>query len=142
MKKLFYLILFSACILIHATASPIENTRKKVGVVLSGGGAKGMAHIGALKVLEEAGIPNSKLFVYVLLTKDKEDNLERIYALRKLKSVTIYGMPYKDMRIGEMPDRWQNVMAQKYIYSGQWRKQDWDDWKKEHDFYFKKGATL
>ena len=57
MKKLFYLILFSACILIHATASPIENTRKKVGVVLSGGGAKGMAHIGALKVLEEAGIP-------------------------------------------------------------------------------------
>lgn len=30
---------------------------KKVGVVLSGGGAKGMAHIGALKVIEEAGIP-------------------------------------------------------------------------------------
>lgn len=31
--------------------------RKKVGVVLSGGGAKGVAHIGALKVIEEAGIP-------------------------------------------------------------------------------------
>ena len=31
--------------------------RKKVGVVLSGGGAKGMAHIGFLKVLEKAGIP-------------------------------------------------------------------------------------
>lgn len=31
--------------------------RKKVAVVLSGGGAKGMAHIGALKVLERAGIP-------------------------------------------------------------------------------------
>lgn len=31
--------------------------RKKVAVVLSGGGAKGMAHIGALKVIEEAGIP-------------------------------------------------------------------------------------
>ncbi len=31
--------------------------RKKVGLVLSGGGAKGMAHIGALKVIEEAGIP-------------------------------------------------------------------------------------
>ena len=30
---------------------------KKVGVVLSGGGAKGMAHIGVLKVLEKAGIP-------------------------------------------------------------------------------------
>lgn len=31
--------------------------RKKVGVVLSGGGAKGVAHIGVLRVLEEAGIP-------------------------------------------------------------------------------------
>ena len=30
---------------------------KKVGIVLSGGGAKGMAHIGVLKVLERAGIP-------------------------------------------------------------------------------------
>lgn len=31
--------------------------RPKVGVVLSGGGAKGFAHIGALKVIEEAGLP-------------------------------------------------------------------------------------
>lgn len=31
--------------------------RKKVAVVLSGGGAKGAAHVGALKVLERAGIP-------------------------------------------------------------------------------------
>jgi len=35
----------------------IKSQRKKVGVVLSGGGAKGFAHIGILKVLEEAGIP-------------------------------------------------------------------------------------
>ena len=31
--------------------------RKKVAVVLSGGGAKGVAHIGALRIIEEAGIP-------------------------------------------------------------------------------------
>ncbi len=31
--------------------------RKKIGLVLGGGGAKGVAHIGVLKVLEEAGIP-------------------------------------------------------------------------------------
>ena len=28
----------------------------KVGLVLSGGGAKGLAHIGALKAIEEAGV--------------------------------------------------------------------------------------
>ncbi len=45
-------------------ASPLaaQNTdsvpgRKKVAVVLSGGGALGAIHVGALKVLEEAGIP-------------------------------------------------------------------------------------
>jgi len=31
--------------------------RPKIGLVLSGGGAKGFAHVGALKVIEEAGIP-------------------------------------------------------------------------------------
>lgn len=35
----------------------LPKERKKVAVVLSGGGAKGMAHIGALKVIERAGIP-------------------------------------------------------------------------------------
>jgi len=33
-----------------------QNKRPKVGVVLSGGGAKGYAHIGALQVIEDAGI--------------------------------------------------------------------------------------
>ena len=51
-RTLFLLIiaLLSACTL-------GAQNRKKVGVVLSGGGAKGVAHIGALKVIEEAGIP-------------------------------------------------------------------------------------
>ncbi len=39
------------------TLSGFSQERKKVAVVLSGGGAKGMAHIGALKVIEKAGIP-------------------------------------------------------------------------------------
>jgi NTE family protein len=37
--------------------STAKEPRKKVAVVLSGGGAKGVAHIGALRVIEEAGIP-------------------------------------------------------------------------------------
>ena len=44
----------------HVSAEDIDSIdakRKKVAVVLSGGGAKGMAHIGVLKVLEKAGIP-------------------------------------------------------------------------------------
>ncbi len=43
------------CISVHITAQP--GPRKKVGVVLSGGGAKGMAHIGALKGYRRSGYP-------------------------------------------------------------------------------------
>ncbi len=35
----------------------LAQERPKVGLVLSGGGAAGLAHIGVLKVIEEAGIP-------------------------------------------------------------------------------------
>lgn len=44
-------------LLLLFTSSALQAERKKVGLVLSGGGAKGVAHIGVLKVLEEAGIP-------------------------------------------------------------------------------------
>ena len=59
MKKKFWLLLVAAflCCNMSAQQDSISAGRKKVGVVLSGGGAKGMAHIGVLKVLERAGIP-------------------------------------------------------------------------------------
>lgn len=38
-------------------ASPVKSPRPKIGLVLGGGGAKGSAHIGVLKVLEEQRIP-------------------------------------------------------------------------------------
>ena len=52
MKKIACLLL---ALLVVLPFFPAD--RKRVAVVLSGGGAKGTAHIGALKVLERAGIP-------------------------------------------------------------------------------------
>jgi NTE family protein len=51
-------IRFSAllCALLALQAIVFPQPGPKVGVVLSGGGAKGYAHIGALRVLEEAGL--------------------------------------------------------------------------------------
>ncbi len=55
-KQIFSTLVLSMCLLLPFSLYSQEQ-RKKVGVVLSGGGAKGMAHIKALKVIEEAGIP-------------------------------------------------------------------------------------
>ena len=57
-KRIWILWLVGLLALIQAGAqNHSQAKRKKVAVVLSGGGAKGVAHIGALKVIEEAGIP-------------------------------------------------------------------------------------
>lgn len=53
MKKLSVLILVFSLVF---SAFAQDQKRPKIGVVLSGGGAKGLAHIGVLKVLDEAGV--------------------------------------------------------------------------------------
>lgn len=50
-KRYLTLLLIQISIILPAQERP------KVGVVLSGGGAKGIAHVGVLKVLEREGIP-------------------------------------------------------------------------------------
>jgi NTE family protein len=54
-KSIIYLILFLAPFF-SLSQQKIEHKDLKVGLVLSGGGAKGLAHIGALKVIEESGV--------------------------------------------------------------------------------------
>lgn len=59
MNKRVFLFLLLLLGRLGDTLSPLQAqpSRKKVAVVLSGGGAKGVAHVKALKVIEEAGIP-------------------------------------------------------------------------------------
>ncbi|MBQ4230516.1 MAG: patatin-like phospholipase family protein [Salinivirgaceae bacterium] len=56
--------LLTAAVLLAVMAAPVSaqtdgmlHKRLKVGLVLGGGGAKGAAEVGVLKVIEEAGIP-------------------------------------------------------------------------------------
>ena len=56
-----YKFIIASVFIVLALSLSAQNSEEnkddiKVGLVLSGGGAKGLAHIGALKVLEEAGV--------------------------------------------------------------------------------------
>ncbi len=60
----FSVTLLSLCLILYLfnidsleAQAQENNTRPKIGLVLSGGGAKGIAHIGVLKILEEVGMP-------------------------------------------------------------------------------------
>lgn len=58
MKRIIHMLiplLFAAAVLLPHDLH--ENTRPKIGLVLSGGGALGFAHLGALKVIDSLGIP-------------------------------------------------------------------------------------
>ncbi len=62
MKRIVLLLLVCLCLMdVHAQGKhktiKVSPPRPKVGVVLGGGGAKGAAHIGVLKYLEELGVP-------------------------------------------------------------------------------------
>ena len=48
-----------ASLLPMSVAQAAEGARPRVGLVLGGGGARGLAHIGVLKVLEEMRVPIS-----------------------------------------------------------------------------------
>ena len=52
MNKISLLLIILASLTVFSQ----EQKKPKIGLVLSGGGAKGFAHIGVLKVLEEAGV--------------------------------------------------------------------------------------
>ncbi len=59
MKNLTYYFVFILLIISGFTLraqNTVDDDRPKIGVVLSGGGAKGIAHIGILKAMEEEGL--------------------------------------------------------------------------------------
>ena len=55
MHRVFAVVACAAAFHLHA--QPVEPPRPKVGLVLSGGGARGLAHIGVLKALREQRVP-------------------------------------------------------------------------------------
>mgnify|MGYP003558963108 CR=1 FL=1 len=67
LKKILLLLLSCVCFssvwaenenpIIPEQDSSVQKKNPKVALVLAGGGAKGLAHIGVIKVLEEAGLP-------------------------------------------------------------------------------------
>ena len=51
-RRMFVVLAFVA-----ATLAAAENSRPKIGLALGGGGARGCAHVGVLRVLERMNIP-------------------------------------------------------------------------------------
>ena len=105
-------------------STAVSNTRKKVGVVLSGGGAKGMAHIGVLKVLEKAGIP-----VDIVTGTSMGSIIGGLYAIG-YNSHSLDSM----VRVQD----WSYVITDKEDL----RNQSLTDWQKQNTYILSTGITI
>lgn len=86
-------------------------------------------------MLSHNGVKPSKIFIYCIIRKDKEEALNRIYSLRSCGNITIYAQAERNPAKGIYPERWQLVMAQKYCYGGSWRKIGWEEFVEKHPEY-------
>ncbi len=86
--------------------------RPKVGLVLSGGGAKGFAHVGVLKVLEEAGLKidfiggtsMGSIVGGLYAIGYSADSLEKIVMTRDWEKLLSDNISRRDLSIEEKPD--------------------------------------
>lgn len=82
----------------------------------------------AIKLLKKYGVKPYRVFIYLLVTSDIDNAVERVERLKKLGSLTIYAQAERNKRLGIMPNKLQLEFAKRYIYSGIFRKETWDDY--------------
>lgn len=115
----------SICVLLAlpaAAQSEPENSPAKIGLVLSGGGARGLAHVGVLKVLERERIP-----VDVIAGTSMGAIIGGLYAS---------GMSATDLERELLQVVWGNIFA------GRVDRQQLSQRRKEEDFEFSAAVEL
>lgn len=89
------------------------------------------------ELLGKYGVRPYRIFIYLLITPDIDNAVRRVEALKGLKGINLYAQAERNDRIGITPNREQRVFAQKYIYSGEYRKETWGEFRSRHPEYFK-----
>lgn len=83
----------------------------------------------AAALLMKYGIKPWRMFIYLLVTEDIDNAVKRVNALKSLKGITIYAQAERNEREGIIPNKMQLEFAQRYVYSGKFRTESWDEYK-------------
>lgn len=81
--------------------------------------------IQTINLLGKYGVRPYRIFIYLLVTPDLEDAMERVEALKRYAGINLYAQAERNERQGIIPNAAQLEFAQRYIYSGCWRKETW-----------------
>lgn len=86
------------------------------------------AIIHAAELLQKYGVKPYKLFVYLLVTPDLENAAYRVEKLKQLKGINLYAQAERNIRMGIVPNKEQLEFAQRYVYSGKYRSETWQEY--------------
>lgn len=81
-----------------------------------------------IQLLGKYGIKPYKIFIYLLVTEDLQDASERVEALKTYKGINLYAQAERNERFGIIPNTAQLEFQQRYVYSGRYRTETWDEY--------------
>lgn len=84
----------------------------------------------AVRMLCKHGVKPYRVFIYLLVTDDIHNATERVERLKKFRGITIYAQAERNDRLGIVPNRLQLEFSQRYIYSGKYRTETWEEYCK------------
>lgn len=82
----------------------------------------------AVELLQSRGVKPYRIFIYILVRSDIEDAEYRVERLKRYKGITLYGMPERNEPLGIVPSKEQLRFARRYLYSGTFRNETWQEY--------------
>ncbi len=82
----------------------------------------------AIELLGSHGVKPYRIFIYLLVTADIRDASERVEALKPYKGISLYAQAERNERMGIVPDAAQLEFQQRYVYSGSYRRETWEEY--------------
>ena len=73
-----------------------------------------------------------RVFVYLLVTADLGSASCRVEALKKLPGINLYAQAERNERMGIVPNKDQLDFSQRYVYSGAYRSETWEEYRARH----------
>lgn len=88
------------------------------------------------ELLKERGVKSYRVFVYLLVTSDLDSASRRVEALKGLRGINLYAQAERNESLGVRPNKAQLEFAQRYVYSGCFRRETWEEYSKRKGLIF------
>lgn len=81
-----------------------------------------------IDLLGKYGVRPYRIFIYILVKKDIRDAADRVEAIKGYQGINLYAQAERNDRKGIIPNKIQMEFQQRYVYSGCYRKETWEEY--------------